>query len=215
MSKSKTEFISRRQMRRSPLATKGYVNRLLKQNIELKYKTLLITDSVMTKSTQAIQLLNDQVQGTGQNDRDGRQIRNVKLELNIYARRNSTPTYNNVHFKIYVIVARATRGSAPTWPDIFTQASGQMQYFRNLDNINDYKILREISVNSSGITQSAYKQLTVRIPKKYSIVQFDDSNNANWSDSSSNQLFLAYTCDEPASFYAFLSMYTRLYFTDA
>lgn len=198
---------------------KNVVKRALNDAIEQKYDTTSFYDNAMTVSTQQIFLLNDQQIATSNpaslHDRIGRVIHNDKLVLNIKTTQSASPTVGVQTFKVWVIVAKETGGSAPTFGEVFTQQAGEMMYLINEDNAHNYKILKEITIRGDVDRRVQHRRYTIKIPKSLSKVQFDDSNNGNWSDTSGNALFLAITCDEPGTAYAALRTYQRLYFRDA
>lgn len=138
-------------------------------------------------------------QGTGENQRIGQKV-NLKDFFITFALSNDDATTNGItsgNFRIAIVLDRQANGALPAWTDVFQD--GDVSTYRNLDNVDRFKILKDRTFNipikctNAGHTDTSghYKKFFFKcnLPLHYS------STTGAITELRSNNIVVMYICD--------------------
>ncbi len=156
----------------------------LKTLINVEFKKIDISSTQTPNQGGVILLLNASVVGDDFDNRDGRQIRfkSIQYSLNIL----QNPTATQTITRCLLVIDKQPNGVLITTTELLT-SNGNNLDFRNLDNRKRFVILSDMNVAQSSSANTIdrldfYKKIDM-------ITVYDDSNNGNITDITTNAFF--------------------------
>lgn len=170
-----------KQIRRLAIATKP----------ELKYLDSAVAPHTGVSNVAYIQLLNTLVQGTGDQERVGRQVTNKYLSIRIPFIFTAPSAFISANARIILFIDHQPEASTPSWPDIFQ--NNTINAFRNLEKEKRFTILKSRTLNfetgsDPTTSTSYYLKWNVRLRCKS---LYDSTGNLM-----SNAIYFAYMADQ-------------------
>ena len=186
----------------SQIATKAYVNRVVKRSVETKYYDVTQSDSPSTTPT--ITQINTVSQGDGADNRDG----NVIFGTSLMLRGNVAVADTTNIVRVIVFVDKNSNGSAPTASNIL-QVSTDPKSPINIVNRHRFHVLRDMQFSLSTYGPGA---LNFKEYVKLGRLRMD----FNGSDTTArmNGLYILTMSDSGSVSHPPCKWYSRLRFTD-